>query len=162
MIRKLVAAILVLFAVLIAAGAGWSRIYGLPIRLGDDLFEQNACGPNVLFQLDHENCEFRRCIGQTPVPSRDLSLPGITLESFTCSGGDGHYVFAAPSWLMVLVLAVYPFVTFLFGPLRRAFRRLQGRCAVCGYNLTGNISGTCPECGERIEEEEETQCDVHP
>jgi hypothetical protein len=22
-----------------------------------------------------------------------------------------------------------------------------GRCKVCGYDLTGNASGTCPECG---------------
>jgi hypothetical protein len=24
----------------------------------------------------------------------------------------------------------------------------SGRCAECGYDLTGNISGTCPECGK--------------
>ncbi len=24
------------------------------------------------------------------------------------------------------------------------------RCVECGYNLTGNVSGVCPECGERI------------
>lgn len=26
-------------------------------------------------------------------------------------------------------------------------RRCQGRCLKCGYNLTGNLSGVCPECG---------------
>ena len=25
-----------------------------------------------------------------------------------------------------------------------------GQCVKCGYNLTGNISGVCPECGEKI------------
>ena len=25
--------------------------------------------------------------------------------------------------------------------------RLRGHCKSCGYNLTGNISGVCPECG---------------
>jgi len=25
-----------------------------------------------------------------------------------------------------------------------------GHCQNCGYNLTGNVSGTCPECGSRI------------
>jgi len=25
-----------------------------------------------------------------------------------------------------------------------------GRCQRCGYNLTGNVSGTCPECGKKI------------
>ena len=24
-------------------------------------------------------------------------------------------------------------------------------CPHCGYNLTGNVSGTCPECGTKIE-----------
>ncbi len=25
-----------------------------------------------------------------------------------------------------------------------------GHCQSCGYNLTGNVSGVCPECGERV------------
>ena len=34
---------------------------------------------------------------------------------------------------------------------RRELLRSQGRCLSCGYDLTGNASGTCPECGTRIE-----------
>jgi hypothetical protein len=26
-------------------------------------------------------------------------------------------------------------------------RRDRGLCLACGYNLTGNVSGICPECG---------------
>ncbi len=26
----------------------------------------------------------------------------------------------------------------------------KGHCAECGYNLTGNVSGVCPECGLAI------------
>lgn len=26
-----------------------------------------------------------------------------------------------------------------------------GHCTTCGYNLTGNESGRCPECGDPIE-----------
>ena len=26
-------------------------------------------------------------------------------------------------------------------------RRRRGQCVRCGYDLTGNTSGTCPECG---------------
>ncbi len=29
-------------------------------------------------------------------------------------------------------------------------RDRSGFCVECGYNLTGNISGVCPECGNRI------------
>ena len=30
------------------------------------------------------------------------------------------------------------------------------QCRSCGYNLTGNVSGTCPECGTAIEHEIKT------
>lgn len=32
---------------------------------------------------------------------------------------------------------------------RRLTQKQQGprRCRACGYNLTGNVSGVCPECG---------------
>ncbi len=29
-------------------------------------------------------------------------------------------------------------------------RAEQGLCTMCGYDLTGNESGRCPECGERV------------
>jgi hypothetical protein len=48
---------------------------------------------------------------------------------------------AIPDWvfcmsaLAVFILALY------------RLRRRRGHCLTCGYNLTGNISGVCPECG---------------
>lgn len=29
----------------------------------------------------------------------------------------------------------------------------EGHCHECGYNLTGNVSGICPECGSPVQEE---------
>ncbi len=36
--------------------------------------------------------------------------------------------------------------------LRRRYYPIYppGHCQRCGYNLTGNVSGVCPECGEKI------------
>jgi predicted amidophosphoribosyltransferase len=28
-----------------------------------------------------------------------------------------------------------------------------GHCQKCGYDLTGNVSGICPECGTPVERE---------
>jgi hypothetical protein len=35
----------------------------------------------------------------------------------------------------------------------RRERRGKGLCAGCGYDLTGNASGVCPECGGNIRQE---------
>jgi hypothetical protein len=51
-------------------------------------------------------------------------------------------IWCVPSWLL----------TFLGFRRWRAVRDHNGppNCAKCGYNLTGNISGICPECGTPI------------
>lgn len=35
--------------------------------------------------------------------------------------------------------------------LKARSRRARGLCRTCGYNLTANTSGVCPECGSRID-----------
>lgn len=50
-------------------------------------------------------------------------------------------------WTMLaLPIALVVGIPFL---LRRP-PRPPGFCRQCGYNLTGNVSGICPECGSRI------------
>lgn len=51
-----------------------------------------------------------------------------------------------PLWPLPLLFAIYPTIVLVRGPLRRRRRRKRGLCANCGYDLTGNVSGTCPEC----------------
>ena len=50
----------------------------------------------------------------------------------------------------VLLWAFGPGIVLLF--LREKYRRnkLMPACSTCGYNLTGNVSGICPECGTEI------------
>jgi len=67
--------------------------------------------------------------------------------------GEGYYKSVeaiAPLWLPFLLLAAYPTIAFVRGPMRRWRRRRKGCCLSCGYDLTGNESGVCPECGEAI------------
>jgi len=50
----------------------------------------------------------------------------------------------------VLLWAFGPGIVLLF--LREKYRRerLLQRCTYCSYDLTGNVSGVCPECGRKI------------
>ena len=57
----------------------------------------------------------------------------------------------------VRVPALLPPLLFLAFPLWHAARRrwrmrayAQGTCTTCGYCLTGNTSGVCPECGALV------------
>jgi hypothetical protein len=53
-----------------------------------------------------------------------------------------------PQWSVLTVVAM-PFAAWFLLRLCRRGRPL-GRCSACGYNLTGNISGVCPECGTPV------------
>ena len=57
-----------------------------------------------------------------------------------------------PFWLLLISFAAYPSIAFIRGPLRRYRRRKRGLCLRCGYNLEGNVSGVCSECGEAVKE----------
>jgi hypothetical protein len=51
---------------------------------------------------------------------------------------------AVRCWAAGLLLAVLPLIWII----RRLRQRPKvGCCTACGYNLTGNTSGVCPECG---------------
>lgn len=60
---------------------------------------------------------------------------------------DGQVVMI-PLWMIALASSVYPALTFARFARRRLHNR-KGNCQVCCYDLTGNESGVCPECGTR-------------
>ena len=52
-----------------------------------------------------------------------------------------------PLWAPLL-LFTFPAVVLIRNALRRRARLRNGCCKKCGYDLQGNISGVCPECGK--------------
>ena len=51
-------------------------------------------------------------------------------------------------WAYCVLFAAYPGAVIARGPFRRWLRRRNRCCPNCGYDLTGNVSGACSECGE--------------
>jgi hypothetical protein len=62
--------------------------------------------------------------------------------------------FAGIAWPLAIVAAIglFIFALHVIGRRDALKRRFSSEplCATCGYNLTGNLSGICPECGTAI------------
>lgn len=69
-----------------------------------------------------------------PGPEKWLTLP-------RCEITPGVYVLFVPHWLTNLIAWSLFIVLW-----RRTRKPPKGHCQSCGYDLTGNVSGQCPEC----------------
>jgi hypothetical protein len=87
-----------------------------------------------------------------------LFIPGVSLELDALEYGwrgtqwDERLAFLGSlyvMWYLAISMAFSPSVAeFLRSPLRP--RPPAGHCTACGYDLTGNVSGVCPECGRSV------------
>jgi hypothetical protein len=68
-----------------------------------------------------------------------------TLPLILTSRGSFEQRFA---WIFSLALGLSYTSLLIIGRHRQC---APGCCAGCGYNLTANITGICPECGESVE-----------
>ncbi|HXE55512.1 MAG TPA: hypothetical protein VN541_20985 [Tepidisphaeraceae bacterium] len=89
--------------------------------------------------------------------TRDAIDPVLDWRTPIYFGSDHLYVFgdevrylAASLVCLFLGFAVLGFWAMNPSQLHRRLRGRAGLCRECGYNLTGNTSGVCPECGAVI------------
>ena len=59
---------------------------------------------------------------------------------------DGWNMIVIPLWLPLACVTLLTVVLFT----RNRAQRIDGLCRKCGYDLTGNESGVCPECGTPV------------
>ncbi len=62
----------------------------------------------------------------------------------------------APRWrvkygFLAVLFGIFPFWALVRRMSVRLVRRRRGLCLACGYDLTANESGVCPECGRKVE-----------
>ncbi len=86
-----------------------------------------------------------------------FTMPGISLrvgEFGTATlrpGGEKLAtvvsLYVSPWVLTGLTVLAWATLSVVSGRHRRRFRRKRGLCVKCGYDLTGNESGVCSECG---------------
>lgn len=91
-------------------------------------------------------------IGSPRLTTVALTMGGIGGNSTTTSvvnTGSIYHAVTVPFWALFL-LTLAPAGPAFLRKLRGVLRERQGHCSACGYDLTGNRSGVCPECGTRI------------
>ncbi|MHC4065841.1 MAG: RING finger protein [Planctomycetota bacterium] len=67
------------------------------------------------------------------------------------SSPSGSWHIRFPLVFLIPFFAAYPALVVYRGARRRR-RRKRGLCKSCKYDLTGNESGVCPECGTPIKD----------
>jgi hypothetical protein len=80
-----------------------------------------------------------------PYPGGPSSL--LNRAGFFKEFGGAHGVrWVFPLWALLVPPLTLPLVRLIALWMHRR-RCGAGRCTACGYDLTGNVSGVCPECG---------------
>jgi hypothetical protein len=72
----------------------------------------------------------------------ELRLWGQTYK--VAAGAKVFRSATVPLWIPFLPVAIAAIVLW-----RRKHPPGAAKCPNCGYNLTGNVTGVCPECGEK-------------
>ena len=107
-----------------------------------------------------ENRAFRTVVDFLQEDPRRLGVcDGPSLTGFDLRVWRGLYANAVNRlievtlqlWFPFLLFAAYPAIVFIRGPWRRWRLIPPGCCRACRYDLTGNESGVCPECGTTVE-----------
>jgi hypothetical protein len=97
-----------------------------------------------LLQKRSERLELSR---KASLICKSRSFAGFSLN---VASSPREVVLRLPLAAFILLFGLAPALA-LFHRMRiRSRRKKENLCLTCGYNLTGNLSGTCPECGTQI------------
>lgn len=129
-------------AVAIALLALWfftSIVRGLNYKRGE--YEITVVRPGVKCMMWNRSlaAKYPDGLGWKSASERWWKLPDAIVDS------PGGMVFI-PHWLINLI--AWSIFVVLW---HRTRRHSEGCCPKCGYDLQGNASGTCSECGEALE-----------
>ena len=125
----------------------------LPIRLESGIwlgcFSDDKNQMCMEIQRGNLSVQFERQFGRAMTPwdygcdTRWLMLHGkLVTSSRGLKISLGVFRFHGNMILLAALIATIPAIALIRGPIRRYRRRKKGLCGTCGYDLTGNESGT--------------------
>jgi len=106
--------------------------------------EMGVCdGGAYLYWWKHESDFFPLEIAIGPYGHHGIGQRGLVRGWPEARFVAGFNLIVVPLWMLFVLIGVP--TAWLWWRDRR--RVPAGGCAACGYDLTGNVSGRCPECG---------------
>jgi len=89
--------------------------------------------------------------GAELLPKINARFSHLGIEFSSSCGSSWDYItLSFPAWMLASPLLAIPPLFLTKRYLRRRKRKRCGLCVRCTYDLTGNVSGTCPECGSKV------------
>ncbi len=149
MIRKIAVAFLTL------AALATCTMWAVSAHRRSDITFYRDLTESISYMVVCSNGEIRLsywCFFDSPTGQRDLERDSLGFGFLTRKAGTplstGLRTFRVwvPCWAAAILLSAYPLFASMRALRRRRLRRREGLCRKCGYNLTGNVSGICPEC----------------
>lgn len=134
----------------------YGAIYLTAVPAAIELYHSQAelckqCGAPMDGAHDLSSCPVKLVIAfYRSLNEHFFALPGFTFQSYDIAY-DHVQVGTFSLWLPLAAFGIGPALAALFAPFRqRRLARQLGLCPHCNYNLTGNKSGQCPECGRPL------------
>jgi len=113
---------------------------------------------NELGGKHHSSCQYDDYgtsvqYGYSPPKPPDLALGPVAITNTSGRNCRFHsgWELNLHCWFVFAVSAIGLALTLFWNKSRIANnRRRRGLCGLCKYNLTGNTTGVCPECGTKV------------
>jgi predicted RNA-binding Zn-ribbon protein involved in translation (DUF1610 family) len=102
------------------------------------------------WEITRTDAEWVQCVWVRDVKERPLRIVLHTLGHPGRPPMIAGCLVGMPLGGFFVAFTCYSTIVLSRGPVRRWRRRKRGLCTQCGYNLTDNVSGVCPECGAVI------------
>ena len=103
----------------------------------------------IAFQFGQSACCYITGGSVTVLLGYPLSAPFVIARH---TGGLYRWDEMASDWISFVELPLFTLLAAVAVPTLLVLRFVpkfpRGCCRRCGYDLTGNVSGTCPECGQ--------------
>jgi hypothetical protein len=88
----------------------------------------------------------------TRQPFKVEYTPGVEFRDRLIDKGIGPmHVWTVPFWFALGIPMLLPTIRTSIATRRWYASARRGECMICRYDLTGNVSGVCPECGTKVD-----------